>query len=203
VPAGQLGQKATAKRADARKNIAAIIEAATVCLARDPDVSMNEIAKTAGVGRVTLYGHFESRATLIAAVVDRAMQQTDAALEAVDLNGDPREALARLVETSWRLTDRYGALVVAGEQALPPAQVREAHRGPIARWERLLRRGRREGCFRKDMSLTWQVTLIQSTIHGAAGAVLRDEITPAQAPALIRDTVLAALTPPGSTVPKM
>src|SRR3990170_4596695 len=92
------------KRADARKNIEAIIEAATACLARDPDVSVGEIAKVAGVGRVTLYGHFDSRASLVAEVVQRAMRETDEALNAVDLRGDPREALTRLIEATWRLT---------------------------------------------------------------------------------------------------
>jgi TetR/AcrR family transcriptional repressor of mexCD-oprJ operon len=51
---GAVRDKATPRRADARKNIAAILEAATACLAKDPDVSINEIAKAAGVGRVTL-----------------------------------------------------------------------------------------------------------------------------------------------------
>ena len=49
------------KRSDALRNIEAILEAATTCLARDPDASVNSIAQAAGVGRVTLYGHFESR----------------------------------------------------------------------------------------------------------------------------------------------
>lgn len=193
----ELGEKPTGKRADARKNIAAIVEAAITCLARDPDVSINEIAKAAGVGRVTLYGHFESRAALVGVVVEHAMQQTDQELEALDLEGDPRAALARLLEASWRLTHRYGALVVAAEQALPPDQVREAHTKPIARWERLLKRGRREHAFRQDMPLDWQVSLIQAILHGALAAVHRGEITPEQAPTLARDTVLGALTPPG------
>ncbi|WP_240617062.1 TetR/AcrR family transcriptional regulator [Nocardioides speluncae] len=196
MPVSELGEKTTGKRADARKNIAAIVEAAISCLARDPDVSINEIAKAAGVGRVTLYGHFESRAALVGVVVEHAMQQTDEALDALDLEGDPRAALARLIDTSWQLTHRYGALVIAAEQALPPDQVREAHSKPIARWQRLLRRGRRDGAFRKDMPLDWQVSLIQAILHGASAAVHRGEITPEQAPALIRDTVLGALTPP-------
>lgn len=201
VPVSEAGEKTTAKRADARKNIAAIVEAAITCLARDPDVSINEIAKAAGVGRVTLYGHFESRAALVSVVVEHAMQQTDEALEALDLDGDPRAALGSLIEASWRLTHRYGALVIAAEQALPPEQVREAHTKPIARWQRLLRRGRKQGSFRQDMPLEWQVSLIQAILHGALAAVHRGEITPDQAPALVRDTVLGALTPPGSTTP--
>ena len=197
----EVGAKPTEKRADARKNIAAIIEAATTCLALDPDVSVNEIAKAAGVGRVTLYGHFESRADLVSVVVDHAMQQTNRELESLDLAGDPRASLSRLVEATWRLTHRYGALIIAAEQTLPPERVHEAHTQLIARWRRLLKRGRREGVFRADMPLAWQVIAIHAVIHGASEAVHRSELAPAQVPALLRDTVLAALTPPRSTSP--
>ena len=113
------GAKAAPKRADARKNIAAILDAATECLARDPDASVSDIATAAGVGRVTLYGHFESRGALVAEVVERAMTAGDTVLEAVDLTGDPRAALGRLLEASWHVTHRYGGLVIAAQAALP------------------------------------------------------------------------------------
>lgn len=184
--------KTPPKRADARKNIAAILEAATACLARDPDVSVNEIAKAAGVGRVTLYGHFESRAALVADVVERALNESEETLAAVDLSGDPRDALARLIDTTWQITHRYGALVVAAEETLTHDQMREAHQRPMARVERLIKRGRREGVFRKDLPVGWMVSTVQSVVHGASVAVHRGDITPAQAPHLIRETVLSA-----------
>jgi TetR/AcrR family transcriptional regulator, mexCD-oprJ operon repressor len=191
----------TPKRADARKNIAAILEAATECLARDPEASVNDIAQAAGVGRVTLYGHFESRGALVAQVVERAMRDGDEVLEAVDLTGDPRAALGRLLDASWQVTHRYGGLVLAAQAALPEADFREAHDKPAQRVQRLLRRGRREGSFRSDMPVDWQVMTIQGVIHAASGAVHRGEVTADRVPGLIRATVLAALTPPGTPVP--
>src|SRR5216684_4659102 len=84
------------RRADARRNIAAILDAALLCLARDPDASIADIAQAAGVGRVTLYGHFKSRADLIDAVLARTLEHADALLDAADLAGDPRVALGQL-----------------------------------------------------------------------------------------------------------
>ena len=115
------------KRADAVRNIEAIVEAATRLLAVDPDVSVNEIAREAGVGRITLYGHFDSRAALVHEVADRAIAHTEEALAHVDIGGDPREALGRLMEATWHLSHRFGALVVAATQALSPEQQRRAH----------------------------------------------------------------------------
>ena len=201
MPGSAAKPRSEPKRADALRNIEAILEAATSCLARDPEASISSIAEAAAVGRVTLYGHFESRSALIAQVAARAVQQTHEALADVDLDGDPRAALVRLLRATWGLTHRFGALVVAAENALPADEVRDLHAQPAARVEALLRRGRREGCFRSDMPLAWQVTTIQTVLHAASAAAHRGEVTMAKAPLLVYDTVLAALTPPGAPVP--
>src|SRR6266849_4504789 len=78
------------RRADARRNVAAILDAALLCLARDPDASVGDIAQAAGVGRVTLYGHFRSRADLIDAVLARTLDQAHVVLDATDTTGEPR-----------------------------------------------------------------------------------------------------------------
>ncbi|MFT4164940.1 MAG: TetR/AcrR family transcriptional regulator [Microlunatus sp.] len=183
------------KRADALRNIEAIIDAATRLLAVDPDASVNEIAKAAGVGRVTLYGHFDSRTALIREVAQRAIHNTSEVLATVDVEGDPREALGRLLEATWRLTHRYGAVVIAGSQALAPEDLRRVHDEPATRILALLARGRDLGEFRADVPIEWQVSVIQAILHGASGAVHRGEITGAEAPTLVRDTVIAALAP--------
>jgi AcrR family transcriptional regulator len=183
------------RRADARKNIAAIRDAATTALARDPDASVNDIARAAGVGRVTLYGHFDSRAVLVEAVVERAMAATESELSAVDVTGEPTEVMRRLLGVTWDLTHRYGALIVAAQRTLPAEAFRAAHEEPVRRMQTLLRRGRRSGAFRADMPLDWQITLIQSVLHGASGATYRGELSPAKAGGLVTESVLAALRP--------
>ncbi len=182
------------KRADALRNIESIVAAATRLLAVDPDASVNQIAKAAGVGRVTLYGHFDSRAALIRTVVERAIAATDESLARVDLDGDPRAALGRLLEATWQLTHRFGALVVAATQALPPEGIRRMHDEPAVRVRALLDRGRRAGEFRADVPIDWQISVVQAILHGASAAVHRGEITADEAPALVRETTIAALS---------
>lgn len=184
------------KRADARMNVAAILDAATRCLARDPDASLADIAREAGVGRVTLYGHFDSRATLIAEVVAAAMAHSESELEKVDLTGDPVAVMPRLLVASWQLTHRYGALVQAAEKSLDPELIQAAHEKPITRMRALLQRGRRAGRFRNDMPVTWQITMIQGILHSASAAVHRGDHTADAACDLVVTSVLAALTPP-------
>ncbi|GAA2011461.1 TetR/AcrR family transcriptional regulator [Microbacterium ulmi] len=188
------GTAARPRRADALRSIEAIIAAATRLLAVNPDASVNEIAKAAGVGRITLYGHFDSRATLVQEVAQRAIAQTEKELAQVDVDGDPRDALGRLLETTWHLTHRFGALVVAASQELSPEQMRRAHDEPFARARRLLERGRAAGEFRDDVPIDWQIIVIQAILHGASAAVHRGEITADAAPTLVRDTAIAALS---------
>lgn len=181
------------KRADARRNIEAIIEAATRLLALNPDASVQDIAKAAGVGRVTLYGHFDSRTTLIAEVAERAIASTETALRDVDLDGPPYEAMTRLIDATWQLTHRFGGVVVAALQSLPEEQVRRAHDAPEQRARDLLSRGRTSGAFRSDLPLEWQITTMHAVLHSASAAVHRSEITADDAPRLVRETILATL----------
>ncbi|GAA3512866.1 hypothetical protein GCM10022234_04430 [Aeromicrobium panaciterrae] len=185
----------TTQRADARRNRAAIIEAATRCLAVDPAATLGEIAEKAGVGRVTLYAHFGSRVDLIREVVTDALATSNTALESVDLTGDPAEAMSRLLEASWHVTHQFGGLVVAAESALAPAELRDAHEQPAQRVQALLRRGRKDGSFRTDVPVPWQLDTIQAVIHAASGAVHRGAIREGDATGLIQKTVLAALKP--------
>ncbi|MFI5613155.1 TetR/AcrR family transcriptional regulator [Amycolatopsis sp. NPDC051903] len=55
-------------RTDAQHNHARILETAAAALAEDGDVSLNSIAKRAGVGPGTLYRHFPTREALVLAV---------------------------------------------------------------------------------------------------------------------------------------
>ncbi|TDD23471.1 TetR/AcrR family transcriptional regulator [Kribbella turkmenica] len=191
----------TTRRADAQRSIAAIVDAATECLSRDPAASTSEIAKVAGVGRVTLYGHFPSRTDLIDAVFVRAIEGGEAALGQVDLTGDPRAAMSRLIESSWHLVDRFRSLLVAAQDALPPGRIRELHADPMERVERLIERGRKEGVFRTDLPTSWLVGTMHSVMHGAADEINAGRLSPDHAAEYITATVLAAFTPPGEPVP--
>lgn len=196
------GTRQPAKRADAQRNITAIVDAALASLGRNPDASVGEIAQAAGVGRVTLYGHFPSRADLVDAALSRAISDSNAILEAVDLSGDPRMALTRLIEDSWRIVNQFRSLLLAAQNSLPQGRIRDLHAGPAERVERLLERGQAEGVFRTDLPMTWLVATMQNVMHGAADEIHAGRLSPDDAAGLITATVLAAFTPPGKKVAK-
>ncbi len=195
--------KAPVKRADAQRSIAAILAAAVECLGRNPEASVSEIAKVAGVGRVTLYGHFPNRADLVDAAVAWAIHEGQADLAEVDLDGDPRQALARLIETSWLLVAQSRSLLLAAQSVLPPGRIRALHAGPAERVQGLVERGRAEGVFRTDLPTSWLVGTMHSVMHNAADEINAGRLATEQAADFITATLVAAFTPPGDRTPEL
>ena len=186
----------TARRADAEHNMARILDAAAVCLCRSPTASVGEIAQAAGLGRVTVYGHFPSREALIEAALVRLLERGEAVLAGLDLTGDPRQALGTLIESSWRLIADASAVLEAAQSALPPGRIRELHAKPARRVEELVRRGQAEEVFRTDLPPTWLVSVLYHVLKGAAADVGAGRLDPSDAPRFIVATVLAAYANP-------
>jgi len=185
------------RRADAERSIAAIVEAAFDGLSRDPDVTMSAIARSAGVGRVTLYTHFPTRAALLDAVARRAVAQAAAALdaEAPDV-GPAGEALARLAGPGWRVLDRCQHLAAAVARDLPPGRRNQVQDLVLQRVERLIVRGQDEGAFRVDVPRAWLAATIYGLMHTAAQEVDAGRLTQDEAGAVLRVTLLAAIVRP-------
>lgn len=161
-----------ARRADAERNIAAIVAAGLDLLVKDPDASTADIAKAAGVGRVTLYGHFPTREALLEAVLDHAVTLANIALDDSAYDELPApEAISRLIVSSWELLDRNRRLLAAADRVLPTERIRHYHDEALARVERLILRGQDDEVFRTDLPPTWLVAHFYATLHSAAQEV--------------------------------
>jgi TetR/AcrR family transcriptional regulator, mexCD-oprJ operon repressor len=189
------------RRADARRNIESILDAARRRLSEDPDASVGDIAAAAGVGRVTLYGHFPSRAELVEAVATRNLEAFDTALEAIDLTGDPHDALVRLVDAIWQLTAESALLVVAAERSLPPDRLLAAHDKPLRRVAEFVEHGQAQGAFRADLPASWLFAMFHSTVHAAATEIAAGRLDAPDAGHVIATTLLAAFQRPTQTAP--
>jgi AcrR family transcriptional regulator len=184
------------RRADAERNLAGIIEAGRRCFGRNPAASMTEVAREAGIGRVTLYGYFSSREELLEAVLRHALAELGAALDAAaPEQGDPMSALGRLVEHCWTVLDswmgvRTAAIAALGEQAL-----RAHHSDVLARVHRLLVRGREAGVFRTDLPIGWLVATCYAVMHAAQEEVDAGRLARAAAARTVAATLRSALAP--------
>ncbi|MEV4415161.1 helix-turn-helix domain-containing protein [Catellatospora sp. NPDC049609] len=109
------------ERADAARNRALILEAAASLFAeRSPqDVTMDDIAKKAGVGRGTLYRRYPDRASIAVALLDEHERELQGRL----LRGEPplgpgappAQRLAAFYAAMVRLLEDHSHLVLGSE----------------------------------------------------------------------------------------
>lgn len=180
-----------AVRSDAQRNREAIRSAAVERLMVDSRASMAQIAAAAGVERVTLYGHFPTRAALVSEVFRRHVEQADAALDAVDRGQPPAQILANLISSSWEIMAEADALIAAAESELGARTVRELHDGLLARVASIIEDGVEQGAFATAQQVPWLTECFFALLHGAAAGVREGRFTPAVAAEELTTTVLA------------
>jgi TetR/AcrR family transcriptional repressor of mexCD-oprJ operon len=180
-----------ALRADAARNRDAILDAALQSLGANPHASMTDIAAAAGVGRVTVYGHFSSRDDLVEALVIRTIARAEAEFAGLDLSGPPVDALELLLRRSWRIVDNIHGLLAAAEEALSNDKLLEHHEQPQARIEELLTWGQADGTFRRDLEAAWLTSCITAILHTAAGDLRKGRLAEDGADRVVTATVMS------------
>jgi AcrR family transcriptional regulator len=194
----QSPQSPPRRRADAERSIARILDAAVEALASDPETSMAEVARRAGVVRATIYVHFPTREALIDAVTHRAIAETTEVIAAAEPErGDAVDALRRVVMSAWRALGRYHALVAINTR-LPHAELRQRHEPVLAVLEPLIERGQRDGAFRADAPVAWHLATILALIHAASAELDAQRMPTAEIESALLASVLGAVGEPDS-----
>lgn len=184
------------RRRDAERNVAAVLDAAQALFRRDPEASMTEIARAAGLGRVTVYGHFESREHLVEALLARATAEAEDIVAAAEPDRGPAtEALVRLIRTSWPVLDQHRGVHAAAQRSLAPELLRRHHGGVLDHVDRLVARGQATGELRDDLPREWLVSVAYALLHNAADEVDAGRLEPAAAGDVLVATLVSALTP--------
>ncbi len=142
-------------RSDARRNREKLLEVATAAFATagGRPVSLESIARDAGVGIGTLYRHFPNREALVEAIYRAELAEVAAAAEQLLKRQPPQTALRR-----WM--DRYASFVAAkrgmaeslhaifDSGVMEPSQTRDSIVGAV---DALLRAGADDGSLRSGV----------------------------------------------------
>lgn len=203
----------TAKTAPRRRHAVAnrrrILDAARETLSLDPETTVDDIARAAGVARRTLYGHFASREDLLGALADDAVETLrQAFVEDRDPAESPDLALARFTLAVWGIGDRFRMLIALARRdlgggipgALTP--VRELA-------QELLAQGQREGVFADHLPAPMLARVLESvmvsmlesvndkTWQGSAGAAATALLVAAGRPQAEAEAVVRQLREEG------
>jgi AcrR family transcriptional regulator len=159
-------------RSDAATNRARILEvAATAFDGEGVAVSLDEIARRAGVGPGTLHRHFPTKAALIDATLAARIDALAAEGVARAKDDDPTEAFLAYVAT---IVERGAAShALADRLRVESGDIDAAVAGPLAALRanlgRLLRRAKRAGGIRGDVDLA----TVDAVIAGAYAVTIQ------------------------------
>jgi AcrR family transcriptional regulator len=184
------------RRADAERSIAAIIDGALAALASDPDASMAEIARRAGVVRATVYMHFPTREALLDAVMEHATGLVAQAIrDAEPDRGAPREALERLLLATWQQLSQFHNVLQININRLSAKELHLRHLPVTTQFIPLLERGQAEGVFRRDVGATWLIAVLRAIVHTASTELQAGRLTQSEVEQTMLTTALAAVSP--------
>ena len=187
-------------RADAERNRSAALSAAEAVYAEQGvDVSLNEIARRAGIGNATLYRHFPTREALLSEVYTGHLERYCAIAEDAAHADDPVTALCDCVTATCELqaTNRGLADLLASLRPLSPhvEELRARHHRAIAT---VFARAVRSGKVRGDASpVDLAVLLIANAglIHRTA------DHAPRSSPRLVAIWLAGLVSPDGRDAP--
>ncbi|MFF4250645.1 TetR/AcrR family transcriptional regulator [Streptomyces sp. NPDC001663] len=136
------------QRRNARSNRARILATARRELGKNPDITLEELARASGVVRRTLFGHFPGRTALLEALAEEAAETLRDAVAAGVKPTEPAErALAYFSLTMWPVGDRYRMLLALARHDLGTERVAEILAPARDAVTAILERGQRDGVF--------------------------------------------------------
>jgi AcrR family transcriptional regulator len=151
-------------RADAARNVDKIISAARQCFREHgPEVPLQTIAVTAGVGPATLFRNFADKEELVLAALNRQLRlHVDPAIDDALDDPDAAAGLFRVVDAMMRVASEEANLLgaVAGRRGL----LAGITGGLIESIAVLLGRGQGQGTLRSDISMTDMIRLLAMLI---------------------------------------
>jgi AcrR family transcriptional regulator len=150
-------------RADARQNYERLVEAAAASIAElGPNVSLEEVAKRAGVGIGTLYRHFPNRQALLEAVYRDQVNANCARGRELLATTPPGEALLLWLHSllTYNLSMRgLKEALMAGEVSPQTSECKAMMHGVGGE---LLSRAQEGGAVRRDIEITDLLRLVHS-----------------------------------------
>ncbi|MBF8189672.1 TetR/AcrR family transcriptional regulator [Nonomuraea sp. K274] len=174
-------------RADAARNLDAVLRTGARLLAEDPATSIAAIATEAGVDRRTVYRRFATREALLAAVFEAKLDSSQRVLDQARLVEAPVPvALHRYVEAIVPVSREWPLDTRRMMRADPDANARREEQS--GRLDRFVQRAADEGFLRSDVPPGWARAMLDHLVDTAAHQFPR--IEPPQAADLVVDTLL-------------
>ncbi|MDX3072223.1 TetR/AcrR family transcriptional regulator [Streptomyces sp. NPDC088354] len=177
-------------RADAARNLTAVLQAGARLLAEDPGTSMAAIAAAAGVDRTTVHRRFANREALLSAVFQAKLDSAERVLDEARLTEAPVQvALHRYLEGIIPVSRQWPVDTRRMMQKDPGSRVRREEQS--ARLDAFVRRAIDEGFLRADVDAAWARAVLDGLVDSVAHRF--PDVDPPRAADLVAATLLNGL----------
>jgi AcrR family transcriptional regulator len=172
-------------RADAQRNLGRVLEAAAEAFAEHgPDVSVDEIARRAGVGHATVFRRFPTKDALILAVVQERVHELSAVAAAALAESDAGAAFSSFIWAAAEVQARDRGLFECVDRCLQTPELGELQHAVA----QLTERAQAAGAVRRDVTPGDVPTLVAAAVRAAPAGQWRRYV----------EVVLDGLRPPKS-----
>lgn len=179
-------------RADAARNLEAVLTTGARMLATDPGASIASIAAEAGVDRRTVYRRFASREDLLAAIHDARLTAVEQAIEDARLREAPvAVALHRYVENVIAVNRTWPVDLA---RMLTDDAVRRRRDASVHEVDAFLQRATDDGLLRRDRPEGWASVLLPQLMHLVSRHL--PDLSAGQAADVVVDTLLHGIGTP-------
>lgn len=177
-------------RADAARNLDAVLQTGARLLARDPGTSIAAIAAAAGVDRRTVYRRFKTREALMAAVHDAKLDACEQVVAEARLTEAPvMVALHRYAEGIITVSRRWPVDVQQVQEEAAAARLCRL----IEQLDAFMDRAVREGVIRPGLPDRWARCLLTHLTTIASHEM--PELTAAQGADMVVQSLISGLRP--------
>ncbi|MFN3237516.1 MAG: TetR/AcrR family transcriptional regulator [Pseudomonadales bacterium] len=165
----------------------ALFEASIKELLANPSATMSEIANSAGIGRATLYRHFETRELLVRALAQLCLEETDQALKhAYQFQG--RAALEAIFTAIMPLANRFRFLMSLWQIAARDPEVTRIYQRQLRDLKGTVLKAQKRAELRNDIPADWIVASFDAQLNVAWHMVETRVISAGEAEAYFRTT---------------
>jgi AcrR family transcriptional regulator len=113
--------------------------------------------------------HFATRETLLDAVMEHAVAQVARATSQADpTNGEPEDALERVLRATWHTLSDFQALLALNISRLSGKELHRGHQPLMTLFVPLSERGQKKGVFRSDLPVAWHLAMTRAIVHAAS-----------------------------------
>jgi len=126
---------------------------------------------------------------------DAVGQVAEATKGAEPTQGEPEEALERVLRATWHKLSDFQTLLAINTSRLSAKELHRRHQPVMTLFVPLIERGQKKGVFRSDLPVSWHLAMIRAIAHAASAELRSGRIDESRVEDALISTAENALRP--------